>query len=146
MLGVEGNQGVTKRLQAKVASVTFQCKRARVLSCFWLFYDWGTVAHQAPRPWDFPGKNTGVGCQRMGSFSRESSQPKDQTHVFCNSCTGRQILFHWRHLGSQNSSRRERIHPYLPSPPTLPCCLKQECENQLSRTLWIRTNHTQILI
>ena len=21
-----------------------------------------TAAHQAPRPWDFPGKNTGVGC------------------------------------------------------------------------------------
>ena len=21
-----------------------------------------TVAHQAPRPWDSPGKNTGVGC------------------------------------------------------------------------------------
>ena len=21
-----------------------------------------TVAHQAPHPWDFPGKNTGVGC------------------------------------------------------------------------------------
>ena len=21
-----------------------------------------TVAHQAPRPWNFPGKNTGVGC------------------------------------------------------------------------------------
>ena len=20
------------------------------------------AAHQAPRPWDFPGKNTGVGC------------------------------------------------------------------------------------
>ena len=25
-----------------------------------------TAAHQAPRPWDFPGKNTGVGCQRLG--------------------------------------------------------------------------------
>ena len=21
-----------------------------------------TAAHQAPRPWDSPGKNTGVGC------------------------------------------------------------------------------------
>ena len=28
-------------------------------------------------------------------FSRRSSQPRDQTHVFCISCIGRQILCHW---------------------------------------------------
>ena len=39
--------------------------------------------------WDFPGRNTGVGCI---SFSRGSSWPRDQTHV---SCIGRQILYHW---------------------------------------------------
>ena len=33
----------------------------------------------------FPGKNTGVGCI---SFSRGSSQPRDQTHVTC--------LLHWQ--------------------------------------------------
>ena len=32
------------------------------------------------RPWDSPGKNTGAGCL---SFSRESSQTKDQTQVSC---------------------------------------------------------------
>ena len=32
------------------------------------------------------------------SFSRESSQPKEQTHVSCVSCIGRQILYH--HVGS----------------------------------------------
>ena len=33
--------------------------RARLLSTPW------TAAHQAPRPWDFPGKSTGVGCHRL---------------------------------------------------------------------------------
>ena len=36
-----------------------------VLSCFscvQLFATLWTVAHQAPLSWDFPGKNTGVGC------------------------------------------------------------------------------------
>ena len=27
-------------------------------------------------------------------FSRESSQPRDQTQVSCVSCTGRQVLYH----------------------------------------------------
>ena len=40
-------------------------------------------------PWDFPAKNTGVGCHFL---TRASSQPRDQTHM---SCTGRQILDHW---------------------------------------------------
>ena len=31
-------------------------------------------------PWDFPGKNTGVGCH---FFSRESSRPRDQPHISC---------------------------------------------------------------
>ena len=33
-------------------------------------------------------------------FSRESSQPRDQTHISSVSCIGRQGLYHWRHLGS----------------------------------------------
>ena len=28
-------------------------------------------------------------------FSRGSSWPRDQTHVFCISCTGRRILYYW---------------------------------------------------
>ena len=28
------------------------------------------------------------------SFSRESFQPRDQMHISCNSCIGRQILYH----------------------------------------------------
>ena len=32
------------------------------LSCVQFFVALWTVAHQAPLPWDFPVKNTGVGC------------------------------------------------------------------------------------
>ena len=50
-------------------------------------------------PWNFPGKNIGVVAI---PFSRGSSQPRDQTHVSCVSCTGRQILYQL----SQRRSRR----------------------------------------
>ena len=42
--------------------------------------------------WNFPGKNTGVGCH---SYSRGSSRPRDQTHISWNSCICRHILYHW---------------------------------------------------
>ena len=42
-----------------------------------------TVGSRLLYPWDFPGNNTGVGCF---SFSRGSSQPRDQTHGSCVSC------------------------------------------------------------
>ena len=38
-------------------------------------------------PWNFPGKNTGVGCYIL---LQEIFRPRDQTHV---SCIGRQILY-----------------------------------------------------
>ena len=34
------------------------------------------------------------------SSSRGSSQPRDETRVSYVSCIGRQVLYHWRHLGS----------------------------------------------
>ena len=40
-------------------------------------------------PWDFPSKNTGVG--RI-SYSRRSSQPRDQTCVSCVSCIGGRLF------------------------------------------------------
>ena len=36
----------------------------------------------------------------MPSSSRGSSQPRDQTHVSCISCTGSRVLYHKRHLES----------------------------------------------
>ena len=43
-------------------------------------------------PWDFPSKNTGVGCRFLlqGIFP-----PMDWTHVSCVSCIGTWILHHW---------------------------------------------------
>ena len=40
-------------------------------------------------PWDFPGKNAGVGHL---SLLQGSSWPRDRT---CVSCTGGQLLYHW---------------------------------------------------
>ena len=42
-------------------------------------------------PWDFPGKNTGMGCHWSG-FLRASSWCRDQTWV---SCIGMCILYQW---------------------------------------------------
>ena len=47
--------------------------------------------------WDFPGKNTGVGCHAL---LRGSSHPRYRTHVSYISCLGRQVLYHQCHLGS----------------------------------------------
>ena len=40
-----------------------------------LFVTPWTVAHQAPCPWDFPGKDTGVGCHSLlqGIFPTQGS-------------------------------------------------------------------------
>ena len=42
-------------------------------------------------PWDFPSKNTGVGCYFLlqGIFPTQ-----DQSRISCTSCVGRQILYH----------------------------------------------------
>ena len=49
------------------------------LRCIWLFATPWTVAHQVLLPWDFPGKNTGVGCHFLlqGIFPT-----RDRTHVW----------------------------------------------------------------
>ena len=47
-----------------------------------------TVARQAPLSWDFPGKNTGVGCHSLqGIFPAQL--------LTLISCIGRKILYHW---------------------------------------------------
>ena len=50
-----------------------------------------TVARQAPRPWNSPGKNTGVGSHSLfqGIFSTQGSNP---SLLHC-----RQILYHLSH-------------------------------------------------
>ena len=44
-------------------------------------------------PWDFPGKNTAVGCH----FLLQGIFP---THISYISCIGRQVLYHEHHVGS----------------------------------------------
>ena len=55
-------------------------------SCILLFAILWTIAHQAPLPWDFPGKNTGEGCHFLlqGIFPTQGSNP----HLLC--------LLHWQ--------------------------------------------------
>ena len=79
------------------------CLYSQSLNCVQLFTAPWTVAHQTPLcPWDFPGKNTGVGCHFLlqGIFP-----PKDQTLVLC--------LLHWQvdslllhHLGRQCAQKQ----------------------------------------
>ena len=49
----------------------------RLLSYVWLFVTPWTVAHQAPLPWDFPSKNTGVGNHSLlqGIFPTQGLNP-----------------------------------------------------------------------
>ena len=61
----------------------------QLLSHVWLLWPHGPQPVRLLCPWDSPGKNTGVGCH---SSSRESSQPRDQTHI---PCIGRRMLYHW---------------------------------------------------
>ena len=63
-----------------------------------------TVAHQLLCPWDFPGKNTGVGCYFLFQVTF-LSQTQGQT---CVSCIGRWILYHW-------ATREAQWIAYLPS-------------------------------
>ena len=57
-------------------------------------------------PWDFPGKNTGVGCH----FScRQSSRPRDQTRISCSSCIDRQILYNWTSWGDLKKMRLAKL-------------------------------------
>ena len=48
----------------------------------------GHVACRIPCPWDFPEKNTGVGCHFL---LRWIFWPKDSTHI---SCIGRRVLYY----------------------------------------------------
>ena len=54
----------------------------------WLSRVWVCAKSWAVRllcPWNFPGKNTGVGCHFL---------PRDWTCISCVSCFGRWILYH----------------------------------------------------
>ena len=49
--------------------------RVRLLATPW------TAAHQAPRPWAFPGKSTGVGCHFLLQCMKVESEVKSLSRV-----------------------------------------------------------------
>ena len=64
-------------------SVIFSCQAIHVLSCSVVsdsLWPHGLWPARVLCPWDSPAKNTGVGCHAL---SRGSSQPRDQTQVYC---------------------------------------------------------------
>ena len=66
-----------------------------------------TVAPQAPLSMGFSRQEHRSGLPQPSS--RRASQPKDQTHVSCVSCTGRQVLYHYLgHGGYPNVHRQTR--------------------------------------
>ena len=45
---------------------------------------------------------------------RGSSRPRDWTLVFCISCVGRRVLYHWCHLGRHKSKKAVKVECYCP--------------------------------
>ena len=77
---------------AKYSAVFFCC--VQLLSHVLLFVNPWTVAHQTPYPWNFSGKNTGVGCH----FLLQEIFPTQGLNLCLLHC--RQILYHLSHPGS----------------------------------------------
>ena len=83
------------------------CVCVCVLSCVWLFETLWTVAASFLCPWNFQARiPEGVAI----SFSRGSSQLRDQTHISCVSCLGRQIHYQWVTWKVFNSLTRDQTH------------------------------------
>ena len=65
-----------------------------------LFETLWTVAHQ-PLYMNSTDKNTGVGCHAL----HQGIFPNQGSNLHLISCIGRQVLYHWGHLGSPKSCR-----------------------------------------
>ena len=74
-----------------------------VLSHAQLFATPGTVAHSRLCRWNFPGKNTGVGCYSLlqGIYPTQGSNPG---LPYC-----RQILYRLSHQGNSEGMKREKL-------------------------------------
>ena len=92
-----------------------------------------TIAHQPPLPWDVPGKNMEW---VVISFSRGSSQPRDQTSVFC---IGRWILYCWATREAQWKFASSQFRVFQPMgyifPPLL-VSLRSRCSGVLGTVPW----------
>ena len=78
-------------LNAKFQRIASKEKKVKLLSRVRLFATPWTVVYQLLCPWDFPGKNTGLGCHFLlqGIFPAQGSNP-GLPHY-------RQILYHLGH-------------------------------------------------
>ena len=84
----------TKQQQSYIYLCVCVCMHAQSWSHAWLFATPWTIAHQAPSPWDSPGKNTKLGSLSLLQviFLTQGSKP-DLLHR-------RQILYHLSHQES----------------------------------------------
>ena len=92
------------------------CLHAQSHSCVWPFVTPWTVAHQAPLPMGFPRQESWR--ELPISSSRDSSWPRDWTHI---SCIGRWILYHWATsdaLSKHNTSLYRNSLSQTPHNPT----------------------------
>ena len=74
-----------------------------------------------PTPVFLPGKSQGLEWVAI-SFSRGSSQPRDQTHRSYVSCIGRRFLYHSSHLGLSSTGSIKSpvlLHGIILHPPTM---------------------------
>ena len=103
-----------------------------VLSCFSrvrLFVTLWIIACQAPLSMGLSRQEWILGWVAM-PYSRGISQPRDQTWASCVSCIGRQVLYHYHHLGSptlmiaHNNSASPHSLWYLSAKSHLACILQ----------------------
>ena len=77
------------------------------------------------------------------SFSRGSSQPRDQTRTSYISCIGWRVLYHWRHLGSSHMC----VYIYLHVVSVCVCMLwPRNYSTSASTILQLLKNNTKLLI
>ena len=95
----------------KRANECYQAKYVTIFCCFLvvksspaLLWPCGLQPARPLSPWDFLSKNN-----RMSpiSFSRESFQPGDQTHISYISCTGKLILYYWATREAQSNNSKD---------------------------------------
>ena len=77
--------------------------KVKWLSHVQLFANPWTVAYRLLRPWDFPGKNTGVSCH----FLLQEIFPIQGLNLGLPHC--RQMLYHMSHQGSQRKLSAEEL-------------------------------------
>ena len=118
------------------------------LSHIQLFAAPWTIDHQVLCPWNVSGKNAGVGVL---SFSRGSSQPRDWTHNFGFSCSGKQIFLPMHHLGNLQSLLHYSTNPihkgstlranhYSTAPP--PCQYHHIGYHNFNLWIWGKLKHS----